>query len=271
MNTQSLMDAAVKLAKLEAMPHDCGVLVPGENIKRVLVGVDMDTAELLLARELGFDCVVSHHPRNTSNEFVDVMDHHIQKLADCGVPYNKAYKIVNAVKKNRHISWHPGNSHRVESAAKLMNMPFMCLHTPADLITERFVQNFIDKRFNGNPRTTLNEITTALEEIHEFKKAVKKPVIRVGEGDCYAGKIYVSMSGLTNLDHTGLKAYFDAGIGTIIQMHITESDIKAAAEWKTGNIIITDHNASDSIGMNIIFAEWEKMGVEVTVMSGIVR
>ena len=63
MNTKQLMDSALALAGLTEMPQDCDITVPGENIKKVLMGVDMDTAELMLAKELGYDCVVTHHPR----------------------------------------------------------------------------------------------------------------------------------------------------------------------------------------------------------------
>lgn len=271
MNTTQMMDTALKLSGLGEIPVDSGISVPGEGIRRVLMGVDMDTAELLLARDLGFDCVVAHHPRINTPDYMEIMNHHVDKLAECGVPYNKAYKIVRARKKNLSIGWHTANHARVASAAKLMNMPFLSIHTPADLITEKFVQDYLDERFKDKPRTPLKDIVDALGEIHEFKESVKKPEIRVGDGECFAGKVYVSMSGGTNLDNEGLKAYFDAGIGTIVQMHITEPDVKAAAEWKTGNIIVTCHNASDSIGMNRIADAWEQQGVEVTAMSGYIR
>jgi len=34
MNTQKLMDTALELAGLNEMPHDCDIIVPGENIKK---------------------------------------------------------------------------------------------------------------------------------------------------------------------------------------------------------------------------------------------
>jgi putative NIF3 family GTP cyclohydrolase 1 type 2 len=63
MNTNDLMNTALKLANLEEMPYDTNIIVEGENIKKVLIGIDMETPELLLAKELGYDCVVSHHPK----------------------------------------------------------------------------------------------------------------------------------------------------------------------------------------------------------------
>ncbi len=271
MNTTELMNIALELANLKEEPFDTEILVPGENIKKILIGIDMDTPELLLAKQLGYDCVVSHHPRNTSPRYVDVLDHHISKMVECGVPYNRAQKIVDKRKASAHYRWHTGNSERSASAAALLGMPFMCIHSPADLISEKVVQDHLDERFAHNPKATLQEVCDSLLEIEEYKKSVRKPVIRVGSPKSFAGKIYVSMSGLTNLGADALRAYFDAGIGTVIHMHIQEPDAKMANEWKLGNVIIAGHHPSDSIGMNRIASEWEAKGAQVTSMSGIVK
>jgi putative NIF3 family GTP cyclohydrolase 1 type 2 len=36
--------------------------VKGRNIKKVLIAIDVGTAELMLARHLGCDAVIAHHP-----------------------------------------------------------------------------------------------------------------------------------------------------------------------------------------------------------------
>jgi len=69
MDTKKMMDMALELANLKEMPGDCGIVVPGSNIKKVLMGVDMDTAELLLAKELGneiFFAVITGYGRAMS-------------------------------------------------------------------------------------------------------------------------------------------------------------------------------------------------------------
>jgi len=270
MNTQQLMDSALKLAGLDTMPTDCGIAVEGDNIKRVLMGVDMDTPELLLAKELGYDCVVTHHPRNTNINKLDLMDTHIRKLAELGFPRNHSQKLLASRKEELDYNGHVSNSRRSESAAKLLNMPFVSLHTPADIISEGVVQKHLDEKFADKPETKLHEVLDALEEISEYKNSARKPVIRVGGKDSYAGKIYVLMSGLTGPGADILKAYFDAGVGTLIMMHIPEKDAKLVKEHKVGNVIIAGHMSSDSIGLNKIADVWREKGVEVTMMSGIV-
>ncbi|MCL2702706.1 MAG: Nif3-like dinuclear metal center hexameric protein [Defluviitaleaceae bacterium] len=270
-NTTDLMNAALRLAGLTAIPVDSDIMVPGKDIKKVLVGVDMDTAEILLAKELGCDCVVSHHPKNTNAAYADIMDHHIDKLVECGVPINKAQRVLKTQKEAVALNRHVGNTDRFASAAKLLGMPYMCIHTPADLISEAAVQKVMDEKLGQNPKAALKDVLDALNEIGEYKKSEVKSEIRCGAEKNFAGKIYVSMSGGTNGGPEVLKAYFEAGIGTIIQMHATKDDAKAATDQNIGNLIVTPHMASDSIGMNVILDEWEKMGVEVVVMSGIVR
>ena len=169
------------------------------------------------------------------------------------------------------LNRHGSNAERALSAAKLLGMPFMCIHTPADLISEAVVQELLDKKLAQNPKATLKDVLDAMNELDEYKKSVIKTVIRVGDEKSYAGKVYVSMSGGTNGGAGVLKAYYDAGIGTVVQMHSVEEDIKAIKEHNIGNLVIAPHMASDSIGMNKIFAEWEKMGVEVVIMSGLIR
>jgi len=270
MNTKKLMDLALKVAKLDEMPNDCEVTVTGDNIKKILVGVDMDTPELLLAKQLGYDCVVTHHPRNTHPDIGDVLDDHIFKLEALGVPRNKSQKLVAKRKESLNYRFHAVNSRRSESAAALLGMPFISIHTPADLISEAMVQEHIDTKFQDKPETRLSDIVSALEEIGEYKNSVRKPVIRVGSEDSFGGKIYVLMSGLTGPGADVLKAYFEAGVGTLVMMHISEEDVKELKEQNIGNVIIAGHMSSDSLGMNKIAEKWEEHGVEVTMMSGIV-
>jgi putative NIF3 family GTP cyclohydrolase 1 type 2 len=234
------------------------------------MGVDMDTAELMLAKQLGYDCVVSHHPRNTNVDMLELLNTHIHKLEGLGVPRNKGQKLLEERKTELGYNQHVSNSRRSESAARLLDMPFMCIHTPADIIGEAVVQEFVDVKFKDKPETTVQEVVEALEEIGEYKNSARKPVIRVGSKESYAGKVYVLMSGLTGPGPKILKEYFEAGVGTLVLMHIPEKDAKEIKEQGIGNVVVAGHMSSDSLGLNKIAQEWAKKGVETTMMSGIV-
>jgi len=265
------MDIALKTAGLKEMPADSDIIVKGEGIKKVLMGVDMDTAEIMLAKQLGYDCVVSHHPKNTNMDMIDLLDTHIRKLEELGVPRNKSQKLMEERKTELNYNWHVANTRRSESAAKLLNMPYISLHTPADIISEAIVQKFLDRKFKAKPDTTVQEVVDALGKIVEYKKSERKPVIRVGSKESYAGKIYVLMSGLTGPGPKIFKEYFEAGVGTLVLMHIPEKDAKEIKEQSIGNVIVAGHMSSDSLGLNKLKQEWGKKGVETTMMSGIVE
>jgi len=55
------MAVANRLAGVDQTPPDSQVYVDGD-VRRVFVGIDVDIGELLLARSLGADGVIAHHP-----------------------------------------------------------------------------------------------------------------------------------------------------------------------------------------------------------------
>lgn len=271
MNTKRMMDIALELAGLSEIPQDSGIQVEGTDLKKVLIGIDMETPELLLGKELGYDCVVSHHPKAQGAvvNFSKVMDVQIDKMVSLGVPINKAQKVLRKKQHSVELGGHVSNYDRHASTARLLNMPYLNIHLPADIITEEIVQKHLDKSFEKNEKKTVGDVVDALNEMPVYKNALASPVIRVGGKSDYAGKIAVLMAGGTNGGTDVLKSYFDAGVGTIVCMHVPEDVKRAITEQNIGNVVVAGHMASDSIGLNVIIEAWEKEGLEVTKMSGI--
>ena len=273
MNTKDIMDIALELADLKEIPWDSGIVVEGDNIKKVLFGIDMETQELLLGKELGVDLVISHHPHTGEQEiyFHRVMEVQIDKMMSYGIPINKAQKALrkkmDGLERNAHVK----NYDRIQSAAKLLEIPYMNIHLPADKITEKYVQNHIDQELKNRPKATLKDVIDILMEIREYQNTPAGPVIRVGRGDDYAGKVAVLMAGGTNGGADVFKAYFDAGIGTIICMHIPDDVREEVKKQNIGNVIVAGHMASDSIGLNILIKELRNRGLEFIPMSGIIE
>ena len=273
MTTEKLMTIALDLANLKEKPYDTDVIVEGKDIKKVLIGIDMETPELLLAKQLGFDCVVSHHPKADKCviDFAKVMDVQIDRMVKTGVPINKAQKVLRAQQESIDLGRHASNYDRVSSAARLMKMPYLNIHIPADFITEEIVQTRLDAAFSKKPKTKLKDIIQELNSWEYYIGKIAQPVIRVGSNEDYAGKIEVLMAGGTNGGVDVYKTYFEAGVGTIIAMHVPENVRNAVYEQNIGNIIIAPHMPSDSIGLLEIVNAWRKEGLEVTCMSGIVE
>src|SRR2546427_3596306 len=66
MDTQDILDAALRLAKQSEIPSDTTINVPAKNVRRALFGIDVEAADLLMAKGKGHDIVIAHHPAGGS-------------------------------------------------------------------------------------------------------------------------------------------------------------------------------------------------------------
>ncbi|MFZ5944419.1 MAG: Nif3-like dinuclear metal center hexameric protein [Bacillota bacterium] len=272
LNTQQIFDIALRAAGLTEAPADSGIIVPGKNIRKIAFGVDIDTSEILLAKELGIDCVITHHPHSKHKvDLYKVMDNQIDRMVEAGVPINKAQKALAERKEQVDRSMHVSNYDKAANAAKLLDMPFISLHSPADLLVEDYLQQYLDDRLANQPQATIKDIIDLLLEIPEYSNSYAKPKVRVGSESSYAGRVFVTMAGGTSGGKDVVKAYFEAGIGTLVLMHVPDDIVKAVKEQNIGNIIVAGHMASDSIGINLLIKAIEEKGVEVFRMSGVIE
>lgn len=272
MNTREMVNIALKLAGLEEDTVDTEIGCPGEDIKRVLAGIDMSDAALLAAKQMGYDCVAEHHGimgkavRIGEQMYKDQM----MRMYEFGVPINVAQKVIEKRAKEESQKMHAKNLNRQADLAKLIEMPYVGIHTPADLIGQKIVQDRMDALTKENPFVTLKEVVEALNEFPEIRGALQDPWIRVGNPDSYAGKICVLFAGVTCSTAEVYKTFFDYGVGTLIMMHMPADMVTELQEQNRGNLIIAGHMASDSIGFNRILNAWEEAGLEVTRTGGLV-
>lgn len=273
MNTREMVNIALKLAGLSEDTVDTEIGCVGEDVKRVLAGIDMSDATLLAAKQMEYDCVAEHH--GIMGKAVRIGEQmykdHIRIMYENGVPVNVAQKAIEARAKQESDKMHSKNLNRQAEFAKFIGMPYVGIHTPADLIGQRIVQERMDILTKDNPFVTLKEILDALNEFPEVQHALQDPVIRVGNPDSYAGKVVVLFAGVTGACPEVYRAMFDYGVGTLIMMHMNDENLKAVREQNKGNIVIAGHMASDSIGFNRILDAWEAAGIEVTRIGGITR
>jgi uncharacterized protein related to proFAR isomerase len=61
-DTDDIMNIGLKLVGWKRMPPDSAIHVKGRKINKVLIAVDVTSAELILAKNLGCDAVIAHHP-----------------------------------------------------------------------------------------------------------------------------------------------------------------------------------------------------------------
>ena len=248
------------------------------KVKRILVGIDIDTDEVLLANELSnqdqrIDLIISHHPIGKALASLhEVMGIQTEVLKRAGVPENIGEGVLRDQLEYVWRRFAPINHYKAVMAAELLKIPIMCIHTPADNCVWNFVDKFIERK---KPKTA-GEIVEELKEIAEYSRAVELnagPSIFCGTEKSRAGKIVVSgMTGGTS--GKGSEKIYERmshyGIGTEIAMHVGEEDREQAAKHYI-NIVIAGHMASDSLGLNIIMDEIEKKGIEIVACSGYIR
>jgi hypothetical protein len=110
-NTEEIMQISLKLAGLKEVPEDSAIYVPGENIGKVLFGIDAGASELLLAKHLGYDAVVAHHPvgGDAVINFHQVFRRHIQQMIKARVPKEEAEKAVRKKLDDLEVDAHSRN------------------------------------------------------------------------------------------------------------------------------------------------------------------
>jgi len=244
----------------------------GKKIRKILTGIDIETGEVMLADRLGdIDLILGHHPLGKALSCLDeVMHLQADILEQYGVPINISESLMKPKISEIARKVNPVNVNQSIDAAKLMGISIMNVHTPAD----NMVTSFIKKKMSAKKFDYVGEILEFLKEIPEYQQAIEYgqgPRLFAGHEDNRCGKIALTeLTGGTEGSSKIYKYLSQAGVGTIIGMHLSEEH-KEAAEKAHLNVIIAGHISSDSIGMNLFLDELEKKGIEIVTCSGITR
>ncbi|MBU0545848.1 Nif3-like dinuclear metal center hexameric protein [Patescibacteria group bacterium] len=245
------------------------------SVKRVLVGIDIDSSEVLLASQLNergkkIDLIISHHPLGKSlADLHGVMDMFSEIYHKHGLPIHIAEKITEERIKEVGRGVHPINHFQVIDVANLLGINLMNVHTPADNMVKSYVRKYLDKK---EPET-LGDLLKVLCDISEYKEAKMRgagPKIFAGSPNHRVGKYIIEMTGGTSQSNKVYKELSDAGISTVVGMHMRDDAMEKANE-RHMNVVIAGHISSDSLGMNLFLDELEKKGVEAVPCGGLIR
>jgi len=232
------------------------------EVKRIIVGVDMEVGEVVLAdrlREKGMkiDLILAHHPEGRAwANFYEVMNMQPDIWAKFGVPINVAEGIMKDRVKEVERRVMPANHTRTVDAARLLDIPMMCAHTVAD----NHVVSYLQKLMDSKAPDTVAEVIDILKEIPEYQQAMKVnagPRVFFGDPKNRAGKVFVDMTGGTEGPTNMFEKLEDAGVGTIVAMHLGEDHLKNAQKGHL-NVVIAGHISSDNLGLNLLFDKLAK-------------
>ncbi len=250
---------------------------PETEVKKAIVGIDMEEGEVLLTYLLNkdldqrIDLIIGHHPEGYAlSRLFDVMKLQADLLANCGITVSVAEKLMEKRIGEIERRLMPINHNRAVDMAKLLGLPLMCIHTPADNCVTNYLKNLIDRKKPAK----LNDLLKLLKDIPEYKIAAAlqlPPKIFNGSDENKCGKIFVDMTGGTEGAKDIYEKYAGSGVSTIVGMHISEEHLENAKKANL-NVVIAGHISSDNLGLNLLLDEIEKKEkLEFVCVSGFKR
>ncbi|HNU35988.1 MAG TPA: AAA family ATPase, partial [Methanomassiliicoccales archaeon] len=156
-------------------PYPDSRLVYGDaerEVKGVLWGIDISTGEMVLAdrlREKGrtIDSVIGHHPFGLARPaFGEALHLHEYIYAQLGVPINVAEDIMAQRIREVHNLSAPANYDQAVDAARLLDMPLMCLHSVTDNLVDRFLNDLVEKESPKRVGDVVDLLLTLPEHRH---------------------------------------------------------------------------------------------------------
>jgi putative NIF3 family GTP cyclohydrolase 1 type 2 len=236
---------------------------PNSEVNQVIVGIDMEIGEILLTHTLNkenkkdIDLIISHHPEGLAlAQLHDVMKLQADILSHYGISISVAEQLLEKRISEVERGILPVNHNRAVDAAKILNIPMMCIHTPSDNCVTHYLKGLFEKEKPYN----LKELMELLKKMPEYKKSSRlqsPPKIINGSENNRCGKIYVDMTGGTGGSEDIFDKITNSGISTLVGMHIGENHLKKAKQANL-NVVIAGHISSDNLGLNLLFDEIEK-------------
>ncbi|MFH0762766.1 MAG: NGG1p interacting factor NIF3 [Candidatus Omnitrophota bacterium] len=231
------------------------------EVRKILVGIDIEVAELLLADRIrqkgGLDLVVAHHPEGRAfARLAEVMQVQVDLLTGIGMDRAMAQELLDERMRQVERRILPQNHTRPVDAARLLDLPFICIHTPADNHAFCYVRKLINKK---KPRLLQDIIDLLLEE-PEYRKAKSNscgPRIILGSPKRSIGKVLIEMTGGTSGPINVFDKLYKAGVRTLVSMHMGEEHFKKVKDANL-NVVIAGHISSDTLGLNLLLDRIEK-------------
>lgn len=234
-------------------------------VKKIMVGIDIEAGELLLADRIrqreGLDLVIAHHPEGKAYaQLAGVMDLQADILISLGVRPAVARQMLKARIQEVERRLMPQNHMRAVDVARILDVPFMCIHTPAD----NYAQWYMQRTLAAAKPQRLADVMELLLAIPEYRIAEKNgsgPRIILGNPRRPAGKMLVEMTGGTEGPKEVYATLAKKGIRTLISMHLGEEHFKKVQEQRL-SVIIAGHVSSDTVGLNLLLDDLEARAKE---------
>lgn len=246
-----------------------------KTVKTILVGIDITPAEVTLAshlraRGVGIDMILSHHPHGSgSGRYAEAMGMQVDLLRMIGFSDKSARAAVRKSVGKVTRSLYSRNIESTVQLCKILDIPLVCIHTPADNMAWDYISSVV------GGCTYLNEIIEVLRQIPEYEYFTglgMPPVIIRGSSGSKRGKFWVDMTGVHPLPDVALRDICEHKIKTIVAMHLFEETYKIIRKLPL-NYILAGHLPSDSLGFNLMLDELQggSVGFKIIPCGGFIR
>ncbi len=281
--TEELLQLANELAGLDETPRDSGVHVPGTSIRRVIFALDANVGLLVLAKQLGYDAVIAHHPCATLLEQGTVYREHYRLVTRFGLSEAEARaefgpaleRTVRRLRNRRLRSLYyesPNQTFLEVDAARALGVAFLNIHNACDELGRRVGQAQLDAVLARDPAATLGDLVAAMYELPETRLArdhYDMPLeLAIGDPTAPAGRAAFVHGCLSAPEEAIVRFYWRHGISTVMALHAAFEDLERLQARPEGALILTGHYAGDSYGFTPFVRALRARGLEVLCMGG---
>lgn len=269
LTTDDLMKTALLMVGLPSVPPDSAIHVPGHSIRRVLFVLDADASVVVAAKQMNYDAVIAlNHLGVSSLTYPAIIDQHVQQLREAGVSEEDAIQAVQGLKEFHDVEIHGKGIHQADSLAKLLGIALLNVKFPLEQIARVRMLNAI--KMHAGEQPSVEKVVESLYTLNEFRDAESPIAVRMGNETDIAEKIVVSCGAGECADVDIIRAYFNAGVTTLIQSRIMYSDLKKIRAYPDQRqLITTGYIPTALLGINPYIAELEKRGLIVDRSDGL--
>jgi len=226
------------------------------QLSRVLIGIDIGSAEVLLAAELGrrgkpVDLVISHHNSAIGRGRGSTYDTAIPQVAmavEAGVPEPRAWKLVTEViERVGECSWNLN----VTQVAEALEIPLMTIHSPSDACVHQLIRTQITEQ----KPATVGEVAEIFEAWEECQMLIDRarhaPYVCIGNPRAPVGKFYSCRYGGWGPTPEFFEELCKAGVSTFICVGGADP-YRDIANRYGASVVMIPHYPGDNIGINIM-------------------
>ncbi|MEM1423904.1 MAG: hypothetical protein AAGH64_07855 [Planctomycetota bacterium] len=273
MNCNDALTLANEMAGFGRTPDDsCVAHDAGVPVKKVLATINCEIGDLLLAERLGCDTVLVHHPLAgpSRRHFHRVLGRMVELMTEHGVSGERALSATERLRERCRFNDHASDWDHLVSGARILGLNLMNAHLAPDELGRRVMLGAIRGIEEHEPVSALaDRLRTVPELAHDANSFIEVPDDPMRQ----CGRVAVMHAGGTNGGADVAHALFDAGVGTVVYIHLSGEDAlrlrQRAEAGGLGGVLVTGHFASDAIGMNLYLDALEKEGLDVVRHGGL--